>query len=82
MTPIKKILIAALIAYLCLAVWQVLSHPEISLQVLALSVFFIILTVITLIPDEERLKKAEMALLWISVGLFGLYAVLVAGGVV
>ena len=81
-THIKKILTLGLIAYLCLAVWQLLSHPEIYLQVLALSVFLIILTVITLITDEERLKKAEMAILWVCVGMFGLYAVLVAGGIV
>lgn len=82
MTHLQKILTAGLIAYLCLAVWQVLSYPEIYLQVLALSIFLVILTVITWMTDEERLKKVEMAVIWVCVGMFGLYAILVAGGIV
>ena len=81
-THIKKILTLGLIVYLCLAVWQGMSHPEISIQVLVLSLIFVILTIITWITDVQRLKKAEMGILWICVGLFGVYAVLVAGGMV
>jgi len=81
MIKIKKILTGGLIAYLCIALWQVISHPEVSLQALALGVFLIILTGIAWISDEEMLKRTEMVILWICVGLFGLYAMLVAGGV-
>jgi hypothetical protein len=81
-THIKKILTLGLVVYLGLAVWQVLSHPEVFIQVLALSLIFIILTIITWITDVKRLKKAEMGILWVCVGLFGVYAVLVAGGMV
>lgn len=82
MTHIKKILTAGLVAYLVIAVWQVLSHPEIYVQALALGLILIVLTAIAWITDEEHLKKAEMGVLWICVGLFGLYAILVAGGIV
>ncbi len=82
MIQIKKILTGGLIAYLIIAVWQVISHPEISLQALALGVVLIILTGIAWISDEEILKKTEMVILWICVGLFGLYAMLVVGGIV
>jgi len=81
-THIKKILTLGLIAYLCLAGWQLLSHPEIYIQVIALSLVLIILTAITWMNDEERLNKIEMGILWVCVGMFGLYAVLVAGRIV
>ncbi|GAB7015870.1 hypothetical protein [Methanogenium cariaci] len=80
MTSIKTILSGGLVAYLLIAVWQVTLHPEISLQALGLGVVFLILTGIAWTTDEEHLKKAEMGILWICVGLFALYAVLVAGG--
>ncbi|KAF1074810.1 hypothetical protein [Methanogenium sp. MK-MG] len=82
MTQIKKILAGGLIAYLFIAVWQVMLHPEISVQAFALGLIFIILTGIAWMSDEEHLKKAEMGILWICIGLFALYAVLVAGGIV
>ncbi len=82
MTKIRTILSAGLVAYLLIAVWQVLLHPEVYLQALLIGVVLIILTVIAWITDEERLKEAEMGILWICVGLFGLYAILVAGGIV
>jgi FtsH-binding integral membrane protein len=82
MTQIKNILTAGLVVYLLIAVWQGTSRPEIFLQALALGVLLIILTGIAWISDEEVLKRTEMVILWICVGLFGLYAMLVAGGVV
>ena len=82
MTHIKKILTAGLVAYLVIAAWQVISHPEIVAQALGLGILFIILVAIAWITDEAILKKAEMLILWICVGLFGLYAILVAGGIV
>ncbi|WFN35263.1 hypothetical protein L1S32_03845 [Methanogenium sp. S4BF] len=82
MTQIKTILTGGLAAYLLIAVWQVTSHPEIAVQAVALGLIFILLTVIAWISDEETLKKAEMVILWVAVGLFALYAVLVAGGIV
>lgn len=82
MTHIKKILTTGLVVYLFIAAWQVFLHPEMYLQALALGLLFVILVAITWITDEEHLKKAEMGILWICIGLFGLYAVLVAGGIV
>lgn len=82
MIQIKQILTGGLISYLLIAVWQVISHPEVSLQALSLGVVLVILTGIAWISDEEMLKKTEMVILWICVVLFGLYASLVAGGVV
>lgn len=82
MTHIKEILTAGLGIYLIIAAWQVILHPEIYMQALALGLLFVILVAIAWITDEDLLKKAEMGILWICVGLFGLYAILVAGGVV
>ncbi len=82
MTHIKKILTAGLIAYLIIAAWQVISHPEVAVQAFGLGLLFIILTGIAWITDEEHLKKAEMGILWICIGLFGLYGILIAGGIV
>ena len=82
MTHIRTILSAGLIAYLLIAFWQVLLNPAIYVQALVLGLFLAVLTAIAWISDEEKLKKAEMGILWICVGLFGLYALLVAGGIV
>lgn len=82
MTQIKKILTGGLFVYIIIAVWQTILHPEISIQALVLGIIFIILTGIAWISDEEKLKRAEMGILWICVVLFALYAILVAGGIV
>ncbi|WAI01121.1 hypothetical protein [Methanogenium organophilum] len=81
MTQIKKILAGGLFAYIIIALWQTILHPEVFLQALVLGLIFITLTGIAWILDEEKLKRAEMAILWICVGLFALYAILVAGGI-
>ena len=82
MTKIRTILTGGLIAYLLIALWQVILHPEMYVQALALGVVLLILTGIAWISDEERLKQTEMVILWICIGLFGLYAILIAGGII
>lgn len=81
MTQIKTVLTGGLVVYLAIAIWQVILNPTVALQAAGLGVLFIILTGIAWISDEERMKQIEMGILWICIGLFALYAVLVAGGV-
>lgn len=81
MTQIRNILSAGLAAYLLIALWQVILNPAVYIQALALGLILVVLTGIAWISDEEKLKRAEMGILWLCVGLFALYAVLVAGGV-
>lgn len=81
MTQIKTVLTGGLCVYLGIAAWQVLLNPAVTIQAAGLGVLFIVLTGIAWISDEERMKQIEMGILWICVGLFALYAVLVAGGV-
>ena len=81
MTKIKTILTGGLAVYLLIAVWQAFINPGIAIQAAALGVLFIVLTGIAWVSDENRIKKIEMGILWLCIGLFALYAVLVAGGV-
>lgn len=81
MTQIKTVLTGGLVVYLLIAVWQVIINPGVAVQAAAIGVLFIVLTGISWISDEKRMKQIEMGVLWICIGLFALYAVLVAGGV-
>jgi len=81
MTQIKTILTGGLVVYLAIAIWQVLLNPGVAMQAAGLGIVFIVLTGIAWISDETRMKQIEMGILWICIGLFALYAILVAGGV-
>lgn len=81
MTHIKTILTGGLLVYILIAAWQVLLNPGVALQAAGLGGLLIVLTGIAWVSDVERMKKIEMGVLWICVGLFALYAILVAGGV-
>jgi len=81
MTQIKTVLTGGLVVYLAIAIWQVLLNPGVAIQAAGLGIVFIVLTGIAWISDETRMKQIEMGILWICIGLFALYAILVAGGV-
>lgn len=81
MTQIKTILTGGLLVYILIAAWQVLLNSGVALQAAGLGGLLIVLTGIAWVSDVERMKKIEMGVLWICVGLFALYAILVAGGV-
>ena len=81
MTQIKTVLTGGLVVYLAIAIWQVLLNPGVAMQAAGLGIIFIVLTGIAWISDETRMKQIEMGILWICIGLFALYAILVAGGV-
>ena len=81
MTQIKTVLTGGLVVYLAIAIWQVLLNPGVAIQAAGLGIVFIVLTGIAWISDETRMKQIEMGIPWICIGLFALYAILVAGGV-
>ena len=82
MTLLRKIMTAGIIGYILIAAWQVAARPEVFAGATLLLVGLAGLTGLVWAENEPVLKKMEMAVLWVCVGLFVLYAALNAGGFV
>ena len=82
MTLVRKSMTAGVIIYLFIAVWQVALRPGIAAEAGIFLVGLAVLGGLAWAENEPVLKKAEMALLWVCIGLFVFYAALTAGGVV
>jgi len=82
MTLLRKIMTLGIIGYIVIAAWQVAVRPDILPGAALLLIGLAALGGLVWAGNESVLKKVEMAVLWVCIGLFILYAALAAGGVV
>ncbi|MDD4255621.1 MAG: hypothetical protein PHP59_09640 [Methanofollis sp.] len=81
MTMIRNAVAAGVAIYGAILVVQAVQRPSAALIAIAAALFLGAAGIVFGSGDEQRLKRTEMALLWACVGLFLLYGLLKAGGV-
>ncbi len=82
MTLLRKTMTLGIIGYILIAAWQVAARPEVFIGAALLLVGLAGLAGLVWMENEPVLKKVEMAVLWVCIGLFVFYGALNAGGVV
>ncbi|MDD3620785.1 MAG: hypothetical protein PHQ81_00055 [Methanofollis sp.] len=78
---IRNAIAAGAAVYGVILVIEAVRHPSFALTAIAAALFLAAAGILFWSGNEQRTKKVEMALLWVCVGLFLLYGLLVAGGV-
>jgi len=79
---IRKLVMLAGVTYIVIALVQWVENRTVQGEALIFAGILVFLSLIHNIPDEERLKKYEMAGLWLMIALFAGYALAKAGGYV
>ncbi|MBT8507359.1 hypothetical protein AZH53_02800 [Methanomicrobiaceae archaeon CYW5] len=82
MTLLRKAMTLGIIGYILIAAWQVATRPEVFTGAALLLVGLAGLAGLVWAKNEPVLKRVEMVMLWLCIGLFVLYGALTAGGVV
>ncbi|WP_243668951.1 hypothetical protein [Methanoculleus chikugoensis] len=75
------VLLGAVI-YIVIAILQWVTNRTVFAEAVVLSGILAALSLVHYASDERRLKQLEMALLWLVIGLFVVYALAKAGGFV
>lgn len=81
MSMIRNAVAGGAAVYGAILVVQAVQRPSAAPIAIAAALFLAAAGIVFESKDENRLKKMEMALLWVCVGLFLLYGLLKAGGV-
>lgn len=81
MSMIRNAVAGGATIYGAILVVQAIQRPSAAPIALAAVLFLAAAGIVFQAQDAQRLKKMEMFLLWVCVGLFLLYGLLKAGGV-
>lgn len=81
MSMIRNAVASGAAVYGAILVVQAVQRPSAAPIAIAAALFLVAAGIVFESKDENRLKKMEMVLLWTCVGLFLLYGLLKAGGV-
>lgn len=81
MSMIRNAVAGGAAIYGAILVVQAVQRPSAAQIAVAAALFLVAAGIVFESGNEQRLKKTETALLWVCVGLFLLYGLLKAGGV-
>ncbi|MBP2132339.1 multisubunit Na+/H+ antiporter MnhB subunit [Methanomicrobium sp. W14] len=73
--------IAGAFVYIIIVLWQGVQRPEVIVQAAVLAAVLLGAACLLFAKDEEKLKKAEMAVVWGCIFLFAVYGILKAAGI-
>ena len=79
---IRELVLLGGVVYLVIALVQYLDNQAVQVEAAVLAGTLVALSLIHRASHEERLKKVEMAALWLMIALFVGYALAKAGGYV
>ncbi|MDD4126720.1 MAG: hypothetical protein PHV39_03415 [Methanomicrobium sp.] len=81
MRKIEIALIAGILVYVLIVLWQAVQKTALLIQAAGLIAALVILIVLLKAKHDEKIKCVEMAALWGCIYLFILYGILVVTGV-
>jgi uncharacterized membrane protein len=81
-STLRYALVGGVFFYGVITLLQLIQQETVRLQAIAILAFLCVAGVVTWANDEHRLKRYEMALLWICVLTFSVYTILRMGGLV
>jgi hypothetical protein len=79
---IRRTVLLGAVIYIVIAVLQWVTNRTVFYEAVVLSGILVALSLVHYATDAKRLKQLEMALLWLVIGLFVVYALAKAGGIV
>jgi hypothetical protein len=77
---IREVVLFGGVVYIIIALVQWVQNQTVQVEAALFAKIIVVLSLIHYARDEERLKKIEMAGLWLAIALFLGYALAKAGG--
>ncbi|HNT08185.1 hypothetical protein [Methanoculleus sp.] len=78
---IRELVLVGGVIYIVIALVQWFENQTVQGEALVFAGILVVLSLAHYASDEERLKRLEMAGLWLMIALFAGYAIAKAGGI-
>ena len=80
MSRIGTALTAGVIVYIIIVLWQAAVYPAVIGESIAIAVLLGVFGSLLAVKDPAVIKRGEMTAIWVCIGLFAIYGIMKAGG--